>query len=104
MGPDGILLGVLRELGEGLTKPLSIIYQQSWLTEEEPDDWKLAIVTPHPQEKPEGRPGKLQTCQSDLSAWQGYGADHPECDHTASTRTDEGSDAAHMDLEVADPA
>ncbi|KAK4831226.1 hypothetical protein QYF61_016324 [Mycteria americana] len=29
-----------------LTKPLSIIYQQSWLTGEVPVDWRLANVTP----------------------------------------------------------
>ena len=37
---------VLRELVEVLTEPLSIIYQQSWLTREVPVDWRLANVTP----------------------------------------------------------
>ncbi|GAB0208059.1 mitochondrial enolase superfamily member 1 [Grus japonensis] len=46
MGPDGIHPRVLRELVEELAKPLSIIYQQSWLTGEVPDDWRLANVTP----------------------------------------------------------
>ncbi|KFW61677.1 hypothetical protein AS28_01515, partial [Pygoscelis adeliae] len=46
MGPDGIHPRVLRELAEELAKPLSIIYQQSWLTGEVPDDWRLANVTP----------------------------------------------------------
>ncbi|KFM07207.1 hypothetical protein AS27_05698, partial [Aptenodytes forsteri] len=46
MGPDGIHLRVLGELAEVLAKPLSIIYQQSWLTGEVPDDWRLANVTP----------------------------------------------------------
>ncbi|KFW97390.1 hypothetical protein N336_03727, partial [Phalacrocorax carbo] len=46
MGPDGIHTRVLRELVEELTKPLSIIYQQSWLTGEMPDDWRLTNVTP----------------------------------------------------------
>ncbi|GAB0181757.1 mitochondrial enolase superfamily member 1 [Grus japonensis] len=46
MGPDGIHLRVLRELVEALTKPLSIIYQQSWLTREIPVDWRLANVMP----------------------------------------------------------
>ncbi|GAB0205855.1 mitochondrial enolase superfamily member 1 [Grus japonensis] len=41
MGPDGIHTRVLMEV---LTKPLSIIYQQSWLHGEVPDDWKLANV------------------------------------------------------------
>ncbi|KAK4821914.1 hypothetical protein QYF61_004917 [Mycteria americana] len=46
MGPDGIHPRVLRELAEALTKPLSIIYQQSWLTGEVPVGWKLANVMP----------------------------------------------------------
>jgi len=46
MGPDGIHPRVLRELVEELTKPLSIIYDQSWLTGEVPDDWRIASVTP----------------------------------------------------------
>ncbi|KAJ7411919.1 hypothetical protein BTVI_48147 [Pitangus sulphuratus] len=46
MGPDGIHPRVIRELTEELIKPLSIIYHQSWLTGEVPDDWKLANVTP----------------------------------------------------------
>ncbi|GAB0184756.1 mitochondrial enolase superfamily member 1 [Grus japonensis] len=46
MGPDGIHLRVLRELAEVLTKPLSIIYQWSWLTEKVPVGQRLANVTP----------------------------------------------------------
>ncbi|KAK4828082.1 LOW QUALITY PROTEIN: hypothetical protein QYF61_023142, partial [Mycteria americana] len=46
MGPDEIHPRVLKELAEELTKPLSIIYQQSWLTGEIPADWRLANVTP----------------------------------------------------------
>ncbi|KAF4796725.1 hypothetical protein TURU_081889 [Turdus rufiventris] len=46
MGPDGIYPRVMRELADELAKPLSIIYQQSWLTGEVPDDCKLANVTP----------------------------------------------------------
>jgi len=38
MGPDGIHPRVLRELAKELAKPLSIIYQQSWLTREVPDN------------------------------------------------------------------
>ncbi|GAB0183449.1 mitochondrial enolase superfamily member 1 [Grus japonensis] len=45
MGPDGIHPRVLRELAEVLTKPPSIIYQQSWLTRELPVDWRLTSVT-----------------------------------------------------------
>ena len=46
MGPDGIHLIALRELAEELAKTLSIIYWQSWLTGEVPDDWRLSDVTP----------------------------------------------------------
>ncbi|KFQ09537.1 hypothetical protein N329_07420, partial [Haliaeetus albicilla] len=46
MGLNGIYPRVLRELVEVFTKPLSIIYQQSWLTGEVPVYWKLANVTP----------------------------------------------------------
>ncbi|KAJ7425393.1 hypothetical protein BTVI_03083 [Pitangus sulphuratus] len=46
MGPDGIHPRVMRELAEELAKPLSIISQQSWLTGEVPDDWKLENAMP----------------------------------------------------------
>ncbi|KAK4820858.1 hypothetical protein QYF61_007863 [Mycteria americana] len=46
MGLDEIHPRVLKELADVLTKPLSIIYQQSWLTGEVPVDWRLANVTP----------------------------------------------------------
>ncbi|KFW77834.1 RNA-directed DNA polymerase from mobile element jockey, partial [Phalacrocorax carbo] len=46
MGPDGIHPRVLRQQPEEQAKPLSIIYQQSWLTGEVPDDWRFADVTP----------------------------------------------------------
>ncbi|KFP03429.1 hypothetical protein N300_11055, partial [Calypte anna] len=46
MGPDGMHPRVLKELAAVLTKPLSIIYQQSWLTGGIPEDWKTADVIP----------------------------------------------------------
>jgi len=46
MGLDGIHPGVLMEVAEELAKPLSIIYQQSWLTGEVPYDWRITSVTP----------------------------------------------------------
>ncbi|KAJ7423625.1 hypothetical protein BTVI_09139 [Pitangus sulphuratus] len=49
MGPDGIHLGILRELVEELAKLLSIIYHQSWLTGQVPDDWRLANVMDNPR-------------------------------------------------------
>ncbi|RMC06537.1 hypothetical protein DUI87_15974 [Hirundo rustica rustica] len=54
--PPGLVDGVREQNGPPviqdnlrpgeLAKPLSIVYQQSWLTGEVPDDWKLANVTP----------------------------------------------------------
>ncbi|KAK4831679.1 hypothetical protein QYF61_018676 [Mycteria americana] len=46
MRPDEIHPRVLKELADVLTKPLSIIYQQSWLTGEVPVDWRLVNVMP----------------------------------------------------------
>ncbi|GAB0176867.1 mitochondrial enolase superfamily member 1 [Grus japonensis] len=43
---DWIHPGVLRELAEVLIRPLSMVYQQSWLNGEVPVDWRLANVTP----------------------------------------------------------
>ncbi|KFO80749.1 RNA-directed DNA polymerase from mobile element jockey, partial [Cuculus canorus] len=46
MGPDGIHPRVLKDLADVLSKPLSIIFQWSWLTGEVPLDWRLANVVP----------------------------------------------------------
>jgi len=45
MGLDGIHPRVLRELAQELAKSLFIMYQQSWLTGEVPDDRRIASVT-----------------------------------------------------------
>jgi len=46
MGPQGIHPRVPRELVEVFTKPLSIVYQQSWPSGEVPGDCRLANGTP----------------------------------------------------------
>ncbi|KAJ7407468.1 RNA-directed DNA polymerase from mobile element jockey [Willisornis vidua] len=46
MGPNGIHLRTWRELEEELKELLSVIYPQSWLTREVPEDWRLAHVMP----------------------------------------------------------
>ena len=46
MGPDGLHPRVQRELADVVAKTLSIILQQSWLTGDVPEDWRLANVTP----------------------------------------------------------
>ena len=43
---DGLHPRVLRKLEDVVAKPLSIIFQQSWLTRGVMVDWKLANVTP----------------------------------------------------------
>ncbi|KAK4832965.1 hypothetical protein QYF61_026791 [Mycteria americana] len=50
-------MSVLRELAEVLTKPLSILYQQSWLSGEVPVDWKLANVRPIYKKSQKEEPG-----------------------------------------------
>ncbi|KFP90062.1 hypothetical protein N311_00777, partial [Apaloderma vittatum] len=44
--PDRIHPRVLGELVSVLARPLSTVYQQSWLTGEVPADWKSANITP----------------------------------------------------------
>ncbi|KFP32962.1 RNA-directed DNA polymerase from mobile element jockey, partial [Colius striatus] len=46
MGPDGIHPRMLRELADVISKPLSIIFEQSWRTGKVPEDWRKASVTP----------------------------------------------------------
>ncbi|RMC03535.1 hypothetical protein DUI87_20735 [Hirundo rustica rustica] len=63
----------MRELADELAKLLSIIYQQSWLTGEIPDDWKLANVTPihkkHGREDPSNyRPVSLTSVPGKIVA------------------------------------
>ncbi|KAK4821581.1 hypothetical protein QYF61_024440 [Mycteria americana] len=60
MGLDGIHLRVLRELAEELAKPLSIICQQSWLTGEVSDDWRLANVRPIYKKGQKDSPGNYR--------------------------------------------
>ncbi|KAJ7402704.1 hypothetical protein BTVI_83987 [Pitangus sulphuratus] len=56
----GINPRVPRELTEELTKPLSIIYQQSWSIREVPGDWKLANVTPIYKKGQKRNPGNYR--------------------------------------------
>ncbi|KAJ7422908.1 rna-directed dna polymerase from mobile element jockey-like [Pitangus sulphuratus] len=46
MGPDGMHTQVLRELVDIIAIPLLIIFERSWKSEEVPEDWKKANVTP----------------------------------------------------------
>ncbi|KAJ7428601.1 hypothetical protein BTVI_00171 [Pitangus sulphuratus] len=57
-GLDGIHPGVMRELVEELAKPLSIIYQRSWLIGEVQGDWRLVNVMPIHKKGREEDPGQ----------------------------------------------
>ncbi|KAK4827592.1 LOW QUALITY PROTEIN: hypothetical protein QYF61_019494 [Mycteria americana] len=60
MGPNGIHPRVLRELAEVLTKPLSILYQQSWLSGEVPVDWRLENGMPIYKKSQKEDPGNCR--------------------------------------------
>ncbi|KFV65971.1 RNA-directed DNA polymerase from mobile element jockey, partial [Dryobates pubescens] len=60
MGPDGIHPRVLKQLTDELAKWLSIIFQQSWLTGDVPDDWKLANAMPIHKKGQKEEPGNYR--------------------------------------------
>lgn len=83
MSTDGLHPRVLRELVEAVTKTLSIIYQQPWLTREVLTDRKLASVGKMPiykegQKEIWGKSREPEPGQPDLGAGENHGADNLE--------------------------
>ncbi|OWK64311.1 hypothetical protein RLOC_00013619 [Lonchura striata] len=84
-GLDGIHPRVMRDLADVLAKLLSIIYQQSWLTGEVPDDWKLANVTPVCKKHTPGKAGSPCLGQEhsvlgqELAGWLDSERDDEQC-------------------------
>ena len=60
MGPDGIHSKLLKKLANVIARPLSVIYQGSWESEEVPLDWKLANVIPVFQKGKKEDPGNYR--------------------------------------------
>ena len=67
---------VWRELGDVVTKPLSMIFEKLWQSGEIPGDWKKGNVTPFLR-KVERRTREIPIFQSYLCIREHQGADPP---------------------------
>lgn len=76
MGLDGIHLRAQWELVEEITKPLSIIYRQFWLTREVIDKRSLANVLPIYRKGQKEDPGKYKSVSLTWMLGKNHKADY----------------------------
>jgi len=61
MGPDEMHPRVLRELADGVVKPLPTIFEKAWQLEEVPGDWKQGNIPLMFEKGRKEDPGNYQT-------------------------------------------
>ncbi|TRZ15011.1 hypothetical protein HGM15179_012109 [Zosterops borbonicus] len=77
IGLDEIHPRVVTQLSGRLTKPLSIVYHQSWLTGKVPDEWRLDNVIPTNKKFGKEEPGNYRPVS--LVLVPGKIMDHLKC-------------------------
>ena len=84
MGSNDMHLKVLNKLSDVVIKPLSIIFEESWLLDKVPSDWKKTETSLSFLKK--GKHRELQASKPHLCAWEGHGADLSRRDVKAHAR------------------
>ena len=76
MRPDGMHPGALKELAEVDSEPFSIIFENSWLSGEVPDDWSKGHVIPICKKGSKEDLGNYRPLYH-LCTWKDHGTDPP---------------------------
>ena len=87
MRPNEVHPRVLKNLVYVIAKPLSVIFEKSWLSGKVPANWEKGNITLKVNIFcMKGRHEELQTSESHLSTWEDRGADPPGRDVKAHAR------------------